>query len=107
MNTLFNIVNRKTPKVHYAGHVVNVAQPYLSKYHTIHPELPEFLPVFTTKYCSGRFYILSSDAVYDLILKREKIFKEYLEDYAVGLYLNDSFKENIMHINTSTYFIDV
>ena len=107
MNTMFNIINTKTPKVHYAGNIVNVVQPYLSKYHTIHPELPENLPVFSTKYCSGRFYILSSDAIYDLILKREKMFKEYLEDYAVGFLLNDSFKETIMHIDTNKYFIDM
>ena len=56
---ILNIVETKTPKVHYAGHIVDVPQPYLSKYNRIHPELPEYLPIFVTKYCSGRFYILS------------------------------------------------
>jgi len=106
-NMIHNIVKNKTPKVHYAGHIVDVPEPYLSKYHTIHSELPEYLPVYATKYCSGRFYILSSEAIYDLVRKKSAIEKECLEDYAVGFFMNDMFKTNMMHINTSQYFQDM
>ena len=104
---IFNIIEKKTPKVHYGGHIVDVQQPYLSKYHSIHPELPEYLPILSTKYCSGRFYILSMDAVCYLLMKREKIKNEYLEDYAIGLYLNEEkFKKPIFKIDSGKYFKD-
>lgn len=58
LNTIQNLLlnNFNVPKVHYGGYIVNVDKPYLSQYHTIHPELPENIPVLQTRYCSGRFY---------------------------------------------------
>ena len=35
----------KNIKIHYGGHIVDVKQNYLSQYHKIHPELPEYLPI--------------------------------------------------------------
>jgi len=96
----------KKPKSHYGGHVVDVPRPYLSKYHTIHPELPAHLPVYATKYCSGRFYFLSYEAVAYLMKQREKIKREYLEDYAIGFNLHSYFKENILNLKTDKYFQD-
>lgn len=98
--------NSENSKCHYGGHIVDVQQPYLSKYHLIHPELPVHLPVYVTKYCSGRFYFLSYEAVFYLIKQREKIEKEYLEDYAIGHHLHDYFKTNIMMLKTDKYFVD-
>ena len=86
--------------------ILNYEKPYLYKYHTIHPELPEFLPVYDTKYCSGRFYFLSYAAVTYLIKQREKIEREYLEDYAIGFNLHNYFKENILNLKTDKYFQD-
>jgi hypothetical protein len=106
MNLIYNIIKGKTPKIHYAGNIVNVPEAYLSKYHTIHPELPEYLPVYSTKYCSGRFYILSFEAIYDLVRKREQISKEYLEDYAIGYWLNPVFKTDMFQLPTNKYFQD-
>jgi len=80
---------------------------YLSQYYKIHPELPRYLPVLKTKYCSGRFYFLSSEATMDLITKREDIEVEYLEDYAIGFYLNEKFKNNILLLQTNKFFIDI
>jgi hypothetical protein len=61
-NKFFDIITKliesKTPKTHYGGYIVDVAKPYLSQYHKLHPELPSYLPIFQTKYCSGRFYFL-------------------------------------------------
>ena len=98
------IVNKDA---HYGGYVVDVPKPYLSQYHKIHPELPQYVPILQTKYCSGRFYFLSWQAVVDLLEKRGKIEKECLEDYAIGYYLADFFKKDMMNIRTNDFFTDI
>ena len=70
------------------------------------PELPKHLPVLQTKYCSGRFYLLSALAVQQLISKRKLIEEEYLEDYAIGFNLDNALKTNMFHIQTNKYFTD-
>jgi hypothetical protein len=97
----------ETKQSHYGGYVVDVKRPYLSKYNLIHPELPPYVPILQTKYCSGRFYFLSCAAVEHLILKKHLIEKECLEDYAIGYNLANNFKENIMPINTNDFFTDI
>jgi hypothetical protein len=92
---------------HYGGYVVDVIKPYLSEYFKIHPELPRYLPILKTQYCSGRFYFLSSDAISNLILKRESIEKEYLEDYAIGYHLDIKFKQHLLSISTNNFFTDI
>lgn len=106
LNTVQKILLTNTNKIHYAGHIVNVDKPYLSQYHEIHPELPENLPILETRYCSGRFYVLSELAVLDLISKKGEIYKEYLEDYAVGLHLDPFLKQNMLNMQTHKYFFD-
>ena len=109
-NNFFQIIRGvmevKSPKVHYAGNIVDVPQPYLSKSHLMHPELPEYLPILATRYCSGRFYVLSIEAVCSLILKREAIGREYFEDYAIGLHLNPLLKETMLKIDVDIFFSD-
>ena len=107
LNTLRTILLTNTPTIHYAGHIVNVDKPYLSQYHKIHPELPTHLPVLQTRYCSGRFYVLSNLAVQQLITKTTNINNEYLEDYAIGYYLDSSLKTNMLNIQTNKYFTDI
>ena len=94
-------------KIHYGGYIVDVKQNYLSQYHKIHPELPEYLPVLQTKYCSGRFYFLSKQALANVISKREFIEKEYLEDYAIGYNLDQYYKLNMTNLATNNYFTDI
>jgi hypothetical protein len=94
-------------KIHYGGYVIDVKNSYKSEYYRIHPELPCDLIVYKTIYCSGRFYFLSNDAVRYLIKKSDLIAKEYLEDYAIGFYLNNDFKHNILHLDTNKYFTDI
>jgi hypothetical protein len=106
LSTIQKLLLNKIPKSHYGGYVVNVDKPYLSQYHTIHPELPKNIPVLQTKYCSGRFYFLSDLAVQQLIRKTEQIGKEYLEDYAIGYNLDPVLKTNILNIQTNKCFID-
>jgi len=112
-NKFFDNINQmlerrmQTTKIHYAGNIVDVPKAYLSQYYRIHPELPKELPVYVTKYCSGRFYILSMEAVAYLISKRELIFQEYLEDYAMGMHLHNRYKNPMLHLDTDIFFKDI
>jgi hypothetical protein len=94
-------------RLHYGGHIVDVQKTYLSQYYRIHAELPQNLLVKATKYCSGRFYFLSKDAVKFLVEeKKELVEAEYLEDYATGYHLSDSYKTKLLDLDTNKYFID-
>jgi hypothetical protein len=112
-NKFFDNINQmlerrmQTAKIHYAGNIVDVPKAYLSQYYRIHPELPKELPVYVTKYCSGRFYILSMEAIVYLISKRELIFQEYLEDYAMGMHLHNRYKNPMLHLDTDIFFKDM
>ena len=110
-DTIISLLNRKyddpDSKLHYGGHIVDVKQPYKSQYYRIHSELPTNLLVQSTKYCSGRFYLLSEEASSYLInKKKEEIESEYLEDYAIGYYLKDLYKMNMLPLDTNKYFVD-
>ena len=94
-------------KIHYGGYIVDVKQNYLSQYHKIHPELPEYLPILQTKYCSGRFYFLSKQAITNVLSKKDTIMSEYLEDYAVGFNLDPYYKSNMIHLETNKFFTDI
>ena len=107
-DTLVNLITNMMPNPpHYGGYIVDVKQPYLSQYNRIHPELPSHLPLYVTKYCSGRFYFLSKSAISNLINKSENIIKEYLEDYAIGFNLDERFKQNILSMSTNNFFTDI
>lgn len=103
---IMNLLKAKEPKVHYGGYIVDVPFRHVSKYYLVHPELPQNLVVEKIKYCNGRFYLLSKQALTDLILKKEEIKQQHLEDYSVGFYLNPIYKNNILHIDSKKYFQD-
>lgn len=93
---------------HYGGKIIEVNEPHISGYHMIHPELPSNVVIYPTKYCNGRFYFLSRYAVKYLMSMKDKISKEYFEDYAIGYYLPQHiFKENMMSLKTDLYFKDM
>ena len=102
-----SIIKKTLPKLHYGGYIVDVPKPYLSQYNKIHPELPKHLPILQGKYCSGRFYFLSKSAITNLICKRERIEKEFLEDYAIGYNLDAYFKSNMLSLATNNFFTDI
>jgi Galactosyltransferase len=108
---VINLLNKKytdnESRIHYGGHIVDVKQAYKSEYYRIHDELPKDLIVNVTRYCSGRFYFLSNDAVRQLIQKNDEISGEYLEDYAIGYNLQDIYKNNMLLLDTNKYFIDL
>lgn len=94
-------------KRHYGGYIIDVKQNHLSQYHKIHPELPENLPIFKTKYCTGRFYFLSKEAIANVISKKQFIEKEFFEDYAIGFYLDEQYKLLMLSLDTNKFFIDI
>jgi len=101
------LIESVNPRPHYGGYIVDVKQPYISQYSRIHPELPTHLPLYVTKYCSGRFYFLSKSAISNLINKRDSLIKEYLEDYAIGFNLDSQFKTNMLSLATNKFFTDI
>lgn len=104
---LVGLIQTTRPQIHYGGYVVDVKNPYISEYHKIHPELPMNLPILQTKYCSGRFYFLSKQSVSNLLSKRERIAKEFLEDYAIGYNLDPYYKINMLGLETHKFFNDI
>jgi len=106
-DTITKLIKNAKPKLHYGGYIVDVKNPFLSQYYAIHPELPRNLILYPTKYCSGRFYFLSKDAIDDLLNKKENIIKEYFEDYAIGYNLHENLKSNILNISTNKIFTDI
>jgi hypothetical protein len=112
-DTLITVLDNKysdpvfANRVHYGGHIVDVKRAYNSQYFKLHSELPSDLIVNVTQYCSGRFYLLSHNVVDFLILKKEAISSEFLEDYAIGYHMpTNIFKDKIMKIETDKYFKD-
>ena len=106
-NTITKLVLNKKPVSHYGGYIVDVPFSYLSQYNKIHPELPKNIIVYATRYCNGRFYFLSKEAVLDLLNKTELIKKEYLEDYAIGFNLDEKYKKDLLNIATNKIFVDM
>ena len=104
---LYNLLKTNGPTIHYGGHIIDITRPFISQYYKLHPELPKDLPIQITKYCSGRFYFLSSKALRNLLTKRENIIKEFLEDYAIGYNLHIFFKSNMLKLNTDKAFVDI
>jgi hypothetical protein len=104
---VIGLINRNG-SVHYGGHIVTVPRPYISKYWMVHSELPTDVVVQASEYCSGRFYLLSANAITYLLTKKEEICKEYFEDYAIGYHLDAGlFKTPILRINSEQFFSDI
>jgi hypothetical protein len=92
-------------KYHYGGYQISVPDHY-SSYHVVHNELPKQLFLKATKYCNGRFYLLSKEAVENILKKKSEISTHIIEDHAIGLYLDDIYKKKSLYLNTTTYFKD-
>ena len=107
-DTLITVLNSRhtdiSKQVHYGGHVVDVKEPYKSEYYRLHPELPQDLIVQKTQYCSGRFYLLSHMAVIGLLIKKDDICNEFLEDYAIGFHM--PFKASMLRLKNEDFFFD-
>jgi hypothetical protein len=106
-NTLTDILKNKENTIHYGGNIIHVSKPSYCLYHQIHPVLPKNIVLKPTKYSNGRFYFLSKKSIKHLIKKKKLIDEEYIEDYAIGFYLDQKLKEYMLHINTDCYFRDI
>ncbi len=93
-------------KHHYGGKIINI-NTHKSTYFSKHKKLPSNIVLHECKYCNGRFYFLSHEAVNDLLKKQETIKKEYIEDYAIGYYLAPEFKSNMLYLNSNDVFKDM
>lgn len=90
---------------HYGGRLLNINDHY-SRYYTIHSELPKNLLLRKTSYCTGRFYFLSKSAIINLIYKKEQIKEHVIEDHAIGYYMDDHLKKNILDFLSDRFFRD-
>lgn len=106
-NVFINVLEHKLPRVHYGGYIVTIHKDHYSQYCKVHNCLPEVLLLEATTYANGRFYFLSKQAVGGLILKKDKIEKKYIEDHAIGYYLDPIYKENILNMNSNHIFSDI
>jgi|Laugresbdmm110sn_1035088.scaffolds.fasta_scaffold02198_5 AAA+ superfamily predicted ATPase len=100
-----DVCSQTSQQIHYGGKIVNVVEDHISQYWRFHPELPQNILVKKSKYCNGRFYILSYEAIESLLVKKELFKKEYFEDYAIGNHLEDKYKFPIYEIPNDV-FID-
>jgi hypothetical protein len=93
---------------HYGGLCLTVKD-HISTYYTVHDCLPRDLLLKGTTYANGRFYLLSKLAVSDLIYKKKDIEKHIIEDHAIGLYLDNKYKEpnSLLNFNNNLYFKDI
>lgn len=99
-NYLTNNVNH-----HYGGFIVKV-EDHISQYYRVHDCLPRDLLLKKCIYCNGRFYMLSKPAVENLLIKKSEISEHIIEDHAIGLYLDDKYKENMLHFDSRLVFND-
>jgi hypothetical protein len=107
-NNFFNkiITTLSTKTYNYGGRLLHVND-HFSTYYTVHYELPKQLLLKKTSYCSGRFYFLSKAAVINVLGKSELIKKHIIEDHAIGYYLDDNLKKNVLHFVTDRFFRDI
>ena len=104
----FNVVQivLKGKKYDYGGKQISVKE-HVSKYYTVHSELPKDLLLKEATYSNGRFYFLSTKAVNTLLQYKTDICKHIIEDHAMGYYLLKDKSILSMNIETDNYLIDV
>ena len=100
-NDLLNNINIIKPD--YGGRPIPILYDYITTYYIEHPELPRNILLRKTIYCNGRFYILSKTAIMDLLNKKDIIKTEYIEDYAIGYYLDNDIKKNFLRIDNEVF----
>jgi len=90
----------------YGGFPVHVND-HISSYYTVHDCLPRDLLLKKCNYCNGRFYFLSKKAVSNLVLKKTEISQCIIEDHAIGLFLDEEYKQKVLHFDTNKIFSDI
>ena len=72
-----------------------------------HPEMPKNIMVEPCTFASGRFYYLHKDLVKNILTKFNIIKHRYLEDHAVGFYIDKNYKQTMVYIDTDLMFKDI
>lgn len=103
---LIEYLENHLPKVHYGGYIVNIYENHYSQYWKVHDCLPKNIYLEPTAFANGRFYFLSKEAVECLILKKEHFEKKYIEDHAIGYYLDPIYKEHLLNFDSNLIFTD-
>lgn len=101
--TLIGVLNNNI--THYGGLIIGVND-HISNYWLVHDCLPKDILLKKTTYCNGRFYLLSNKLIADLLLNIDKIKTHIIEDHAIGYYIPDKYKNDVLKINTDSIFID-
>ena len=102
-NELPNVIHSN--QSHYGGYNVDV-EDHISLYYLVHDCLPRNILLKACKYCNGRFYFLSKDAVVYLLTKKSIIETHIIEDHAIGFNLDEKYKYSMINLNTNEIFID-
>lgn len=89
----------------YGGHTIRVTK-HISTLYITHPEFPKDVELEETIYCTGPFYFLRRDALKNLLEKEDEIYKRYVEDHAMGYYLDDVYKNKLLTL-PDNFFIEL
>jgi|UniRef100_A0A6C0IU10 hypothetical protein len=103
-DSLFNHLSQLNS--HYGGTPISIEN-HISTYHTVHDCLPKDLLLKKTTYCNGRFYLLSNEAVNNVLQKSDSIRTHVIEDHAIGYYLDDHYKQAMVMFDSKQVFNDV
>jgi hypothetical protein len=108
-NTLSNILTEKLKSdntlVYYGGKAIKI-NTHVSRYYVEHPELPHDIILESCTYCNGRFYLLHHEAVANLLQKYDAICSRFIEDHAIGYYLDIHLRDKLLMINNDMVFVD-
>ena len=91
---------------HYGGFIMKIEE-HNSQYYQVHNCLPQDIILKKCSYSNGRFYFLSREAVENLLPKKEEISTHYIEDHAIGYYLDEMYKEKMLFIHSNKIFKDI
>jgi hypothetical protein len=91
---------------HYGGHAVQVKD-HISQHNLVNPLCPKGLFLEGTIYCGGSFYFLSKEALLHIFKYEKEIRERIIEDHAIGYYLNDRFKKNLLQIDVHKIFSNI
>ena len=89
--------------IDYGGLVVKM-NTHVSGLFTTHPEFPKNIILEGCAYCTGPFYILSNNALNNVLEKYEDICKRVVEDHAIGFYLEPKYSKNVFAFDTRKIF---
>lgn len=92
-------------KIYYGGKAIKI-NTHVSSYYIEHPELPHDIVLDACTYCNGRFYLLHYDAIHNLLKKYDSICKRYIEDHAMGYYLDIPMRDKLLYIDNDKVFVD-